>query len=159
MAQSVREGTRVPSQKIARCVCCMRITNEWAIANWRICERCHAHGAFVLDVAWNKRMDRPFGEDTVWVGMCNEAPEMKNQQVRFEDLLHVAEEVDMREMGSPGGGGLADPGSGVPTDGHFSGFLSVDGDRRSLAAAVPHRDARGRRYFDTPDGRKYVEEA
>ena len=160
MASRIGGAVRRPlAGKIARCICCMRVVNVWAVANVNLCYRCDEHGAFVFDVGWNKRMDRPFGKDQAWVSMCNEAPEMRNKLVRIERLFEMVAHLDKQEFDSPGGGGMTDPGPGEPANGHFSGFINVEGDRMSVAEEVPRRNARGKRYYELPEGRKYLEEA
>jgi hypothetical protein len=132
------------ASKIRRCICCMRICNEWGIANIGLCVHCERHGALIFDLQKAGRMNAPFGAEQVWVAMCNEAPEMKGKLVRIEVLFQIAGEMDMQEADSPGGGGLIDYGAG-----HFSGFLkarAADGviDRKPIHAVIPHRGPHGR---------------
>ena len=130
--------------KIARCICCMRVCNEWGIANIGLCAHCERHGAVIFDVQKAGRMASPFGTEQVWVAMCNDAPEMKNHLVRIEVLFNIAGEMDMQESGSPGGGGLSDF-----TAGHFSGFLKelvAEGAvvRHPIYDLTPHKGPHGR---------------
>jgi len=105
--------------------------NTWTSVNAKVCVHCWAHGTRIFDVVSGSLRDMthlPFGANEVWVTLCNES-DLPKQLVPYARLAEISRRLDMRERGSPGGGGLADFESG-----HWSGYYNIDGERIPVTA-------------------------